>query len=126
MFGKHLCLTADSDKNCFGGLSARLWKAMKHLKSFFGYLFAVLLNLFFHLHWSIPAWLLLILHFWQGWHIRWFWLALSIWALYVIGRTVVFSLLHRGGQGPDPKTHNRNPYSRKNKDVFPPAGNHNP
>ena len=26
----------------------------------------------------------------------------------------------------DPTTRNRNPYSRKNKDVFPPTGNHNP
>lgn len=74
---------------------------------------AYLLNLVLNLEWSIPAWILLGLHFWLEVPIFLFWLALGLW----LGGTLLFLLvilLIRKTVPPDVPQENKNPYSVKN------------
>ncbi len=74
---------------------------------------AYLINLILNFEWSIPAWILLGLHFWLKIPIFLFWLALGLW----LGGSLLFMLileLIRRSTPPDVPPENKNPYSAKN------------
>ncbi|MEA5059657.1 MAG: hypothetical protein VB049_06435 [Candidatus Pelethousia sp.] len=52
---------------------------MKPINKGGSFLLCLLLNLLLHFTWSIPAWILLGLHFWLGLSIWWFSAALALW-----------------------------------------------
>lgn len=86
------------------------------MKRFFEYIFNVFLSLVFHWYWSIPAWILLILHFTLGISIWWFVGALLLWIIGVrVFVHVVGWLTHMGNQ-PEKENKNKNPYSKNGKD----------
>lgn len=77
------------------------------------FLLAFFLNLVLNLEWSVPAWILLGLHFWLKIPIFLFWLALGLW----LGGTLLFTLVLvviRKCTPPDVPQENKNPYSVKN------------
>lgn len=78
-----------------------------------GFFAALGINLIFDLEWTIPAWILLAIHFIFGISIWWFVGALVIWVIGVAIKTAVFSWLIRTGNTPDTPKENKNPYSSK-------------
>ncbi|MBQ4557084.1 MAG: hypothetical protein IJA60_05510 [Clostridia bacterium] len=66
-----------------------------------------------NLEWTIPAWILLALHFILGVPIVWFWVALAVWLLSVLLWTDIFGRLNALGNIPDKPKENKNPYSYK-------------
>lgn len=80
---------------------------------------AYLLNVVLNLEWSIPAWILLGLHFWLDVPIYFFWIALGFW----LGGTLLVMLviaLIRKSIPPDKPTVNKNPYSVTKESVLSP------
>lgn len=73
----------------------------------------LLLNLFFNIEWSIPAWILLVLHYVFGMPIYWFFIALVLWIIAVIAYTKLISAGISAGNQKDPYRENKNPYSNK-------------
>ena len=57
---------------------------MRRSRGHGGFFLTLLLNFLLNLDRTVPAWILLGLHFWRGWSIGWFWLALGIWALVIL------------------------------------------
>lgn len=51
------------------------------MKRTINYLITLFVNLLLNLKWSIPAWILLMLHIYLGWSILLFWIALGLWIL---------------------------------------------
>ena len=88
------------------------------MRRFGGFLCSLCIHAVFYLSWTVPAWLLLALHFWKGWSLAWFFGALGLWLLAVLLKTLVLSLLARGASAPEPRTANRNPYSKKTQELF--------
>ncbi len=76
-----------------------------------GFFAALGINLIFDLEWTIPAWVLLVLHFVFDISILWFIGAIALWVVGVGVKTAVFSWLIREGNRPDPPKENKNPYS---------------
>lgn len=76
-----------------------------------GFFAALGINLIFDLEWTIPAWILLVLHFVFDISILWFIGAIVLWVVGVGVKTAVFSWLIREGNRPDPPKENKNPYS---------------
>lgn len=76
-----------------------------------GFFAALGINLIFDLEWTIPAWILLVLHFIFDISILWFIGAITLWVVGVGVKTAVFSWLIREGNRPDPPKENKNPYS---------------
>lgn len=76
-----------------------------------GFFAALGINLIFDLEWTIPAWILLVLHFVFDISILWFIGAIALWVVGVGVKTAVFSWLIREGNRPDPSKENKNPYS---------------
>lgn len=74
----------------------------------------LLLNMLLNLEWTVPAWILLALHFWLGWSVWWFWLALGLWFLGLLLVTKLLGWAHRCAAIPDPPKENKNPYSAGN------------
>ena len=80
---------------------------------------ALFLNIIFHFEWSIPAWILLILHFLIGLSLKWFFIALGLWIaglilwMYVVG--AFYGWAAKCGNTPDPPKENKNPYSVKHQ-----------
>ena len=78
---------------------------------------ALLINMIFNLEGTIPAWILLVLHFIIGLSIKWFWIALGIWMIglmlwmWICG--CVYGWAAKCGNTPDPPKKNVNPYSVK-------------
>ena len=70
----------------------------------------LLFNMAINIGWTIPAWILLAMHFIFGWSIWWFWLALGIWVLDIIIWMGVIGWAGRCST-PDPPKVNKNPYS---------------
>ncbi len=60
---------------------------------------------------TIPAWIFLALHFWRGWSLLWFGLALALWVIYLIVWMRIVGWAGRCGSTPDPPKENKNPYS---------------
>ena len=74
---------------------------------FLYYLFALV----FHWEGLIPAVVLLVLHFWPGIPLFWFFIALGLWMLFVLIRMLFFRFAIRASAEPTPFRRNRNPYS---------------
>ena len=80
------------------------------------------LCLFWHMMlyalWTIPAWILLALHFLAGLPIAWFWLALSVWAAVLLLRTLLIMWTRYCVRHHTPVPGNKNPYSQKVRDPY--------
>ena len=85
------------------------------MKRFLQYLGSLFLSLLFHWYWSIPAWILLILHFTVGISVWWFVGALLLWIIGVRIFVRVIGWLTYMGNKPEAENKNVNPYS--NKDI---------
>jgi hypothetical protein len=72
-----------------------------------------------NLEWSIPAWILLALHFILDISIIWFVIALSAWILIIVLWMVLMGWAADCSNIPDPPKENKNPYSKKNSDFIP-------
>ena len=68
-----------------------------------------------NIEWTIPAWILLGLHFWLGWSIWWFWLALGLWLINIIWWMDIMGWATKCGSEKDPPKKNLNPYSKGSK-----------
>ncbi|MBQ7810890.1 MAG: hypothetical protein IJ346_08050 [Clostridia bacterium] len=78
-----------------------------------GFFYCLLINLGFNIMYSVPAWILLALHFWLGLPIWLFWLALGIWVGGVILWMLIIRWARKCGDEPTPYQENKNPYSAK-------------
>ena len=87
------------------------------MKRFFDYIVSVLLSLLFNWYWSIPAWVLLILHFTLGISIWWFVGALLLWIVGVRVFVRVIGWLTYMGNKPEEENKNINPYSNKDNKI---------
>lgn len=67
---------------------------------------------------TIPAWVLLVLHFTIGLSIVWFWVALGVWFLGVLIRTLLVIFARYGGEHRMESPENKNPYSVKVRDPY--------
>ena len=76
----------------------------------------LVLNLLLNLEWSIPAWILLGLHFWLGLSLWWFAAALLLWILSIQAGMWFMGWAADVGNRPDPPKENKNPYSVKKGD----------
>lgn len=83
---------------------------MRRLGSFF---LTVGFNTVLNFAGTIPAWILLVLHFTIDLPLWLFWAALGLFLLGITVKTLVFSLLTRAGNAPEPRPENKNPYSKK-------------
>ncbi len=79
------------------------------------FLLCLLLNLLLNLEWSIPAFILLALHFWLGISIWWFVGGLAFWILSVLSGMWFMGWAIDCGKEKDPPKENKNPYSVKGK-----------
>ena len=68
-----------------------------------------------NLEWTIPAWILLAMHFVFDWSIVWFWVALGVWILSIILWMDIIGWASRCSGSDKPKK-NINPYSVGNKE----------
>ena len=68
--------------------------------------------------WSIPAWILLTLHFLIGLSLVWFWGALGAWVFVLLLRTVLVMFARYGFAHRIPVPENKNPYSKKVRDPY--------
>ena len=82
----------------------------KHRGSF---LLCLLINLLLNLEWSIPAWVLLGLHFWLDISIWWFAGGLGLWILVILAKMWLMGWAIDCGKQKDPPKENKNPYSVK-------------
>lgn len=87
-------------------------------KSTSGILLTLLIGFIYNLWWSIPAWVLLILHFAIDLAIVWFWVALGVWVLLVIVSSLFIRFANKCSQIRDPEKKNINPYSHKNSNFL--------
>lgn len=83
---------------------------MKKLKREGGFFLCLLMNLILNLEWTIPAWILLVLHFLLDWPVWLFWAALGLWLLVIVILTGVISFAAKCST-PTPQRENKNPYS---------------
>lgn len=83
---------------------------MRRTKNGGGFWLNLLVNLLLNLEWTIPAWILLALHFWLDWSIWWFVLALGLWLINVLFWTKFLGWAAKCST-PDPPKENKNPYS---------------
>ena len=82
-----------------------------------GNFFLVLLfNMVLNFELSIPAWILLALHYFLGWRILWFWIALGIWILSIV-LWMEFLGFASDCSNEKPYRENKNPYSAS-KDKY--------
>ena len=74
------------------------------------FVITLLFNMAINFAWTIPAWILLAMHFLFGWSILWFWVALGVWFLDII---IWMGVIRWAGNCsvPDPPKENKNPYS---------------
>ncbi|MBR4907134.1 MAG: hypothetical protein IKZ44_09845 [Clostridia bacterium] len=68
--------------------------------------------------WTIPAWILLALHFIVGLPLMWFWVALGAWVLVLLLRTALVMFARYGFAHRIPVPENKNPYSKKVRDPY--------
>lgn len=79
------------------------------------FILVLLLNIALNFRLTIPAWILLALHFICGISIWWFVGALGVFFLYIFIWMLVLRLMGRmaASAAPDPVIENKNPYSSK-------------
>ena len=80
----------------------------KYTGSFF---IMLLFNILINIEWSLPAWILLILHFVIGLSIWWFVAALALWIVFILLWMLVIGAAAKCGSEPAPYRENKNPYS---------------
>lgn len=86
---------------------------MRKISQIGRFILRLLINMLLNLEWTIPAWVLLALHFWLGISIKWFIGALAFW---IISRIVDMWFIDWAvfcGNHKDPPKENKNPYSKK-------------
>ena len=76
------------------------------------FLLCLLINLLLNLEWSIPAWVLLGLHFWLDISIWWFVGGLVCWVLRVLAGMWLMGWVYSCSNEKDPPKPNKNPYSK--------------
>ena len=82
-----------------------------------GFFLSLALSLLFNMEWTVPAWILLTLHFITGLSLWWFAAAILIWFVIIFLRVCLLISLTKAGNYKDPPKENKNPYSvRNNKD----------
>ena len=86
---------------------------MRRTKRSGGFIICLLFNMLINLEWSIPAWILLALHFWLDISIWWFVGALAFWILSIISWMSIMGWAADCSNTPDPPKENKNPYSVK-------------
>lgn len=84
---------------------------MKRIGEFF---ICLLFNMAINLEWTIPAWILLAMHFVFDWKIMWFWIALGAWLVNILFWMDIIGWASRCSGSDKPKK-NINPYSIGNK-----------
>ena len=77
------------------------------------FLLCLLINLLLNLEWSIPAWILLALHFWLDISPWGFAGGLAVWILPVLSGMWLMGWARSCGNEKDPPKENKNPYSVK-------------
>ncbi len=82
-----------------------------------GFLPRLLLSFLWNLGWSIPAWVLLALHFWKGISIWWFVGGIALWLVIILFSMWLVRWAAACGNEKDPPKENKNPYSKKNSDI---------
>ncbi len=83
---------------------------MRKTKHNGGFFACLLFNALLNFDGTIPAWLLLAMHFIRGWSIWWAALALGLWLLGLI-LWMLFIGWANTCSTPDPPKENKNPYS---------------
>lgn len=79
----------------------------------------LLLNMLLNLEWTIPAWILLVLHFVLDWSIWWFALALALWILNILLWMQLMGWAADCSREKDPPKENKNLYSVKGRSDVP-------
>lgn len=83
---------------------------MRRTKRNSGFFICLLINMLLNLEWTIPAWILLGLHFWIGLSVWWFVGALAIWIAVISCWTGILSWAGKCSTADKPRE-NKNPYS---------------
>lgn len=78
-----------------------------------GFLASLLLNFAVNIGWTVPAWILLILHFVTKLSIWVFWAAVAVFVLVIIITTAAVFMAAKDGEAPEAVKQNVNPYSSK-------------
>ena len=84
---------------------------MRYFRAAGNFFAALVINMLFNLEWSIPAWILLGLHFWQGISLWWFAAGIGLWLLRITVGMLLVKWANRCGSSKDPPKENKNPYS---------------
>ena len=83
---------------------------MRRSKRVGNFFLVLLFNMVLNIEWSIPAWILLALHYFLGWRILWFWIALGLWILNIV-LWMEFLGFASDCSNEKPYRENKNPYS---------------
>ena len=86
---------------------------MRKTKRGGGFFLCLFINLLLNLEWSIPAWIMLALHFWLDISIWWFVGGLAFWLLSILSGMWIMGWAADCGNQKDPPKENKNPYSVK-------------
>lgn len=86
---------------------------MRRTKRAGSFLLCLLINLLLNLEGSIPAWVLLGLHFWLDISIWWYIGGLLLWVLRILIGMWLMGWAIDCGKQKDPPKENKNPYSVK-------------
>ena len=100
-------------------------KKKKRFRSNGGFFIALGFNLIFNLEWTIPAWILLALHFAFSISIWWFMGAMAIWISIIALYTAFLCWVSRASNTSEIKKENKNPYSAKTVIPKPKNGGDN-
>lgn len=76
------------------------------------FLTTYLINLALNFEWSVPAWILLVLHFKLGAPMWLFWTALGLWLAVILVQAVFLHWVYTQPDAPTVPRENKNPYSQ--------------
>ena len=91
---------------------------MRRTKRNGGFWVCLLVNILLNLEWSIPAWILLALHYILDISIIWFFFAIALWILIILLWMGIMGWAADCSNTPDPPKENKNPYSKKSSDFI--------
>ena len=83
-----------------------------------GFFLCLLWNGLLYFLWTVPAWILLVLHFTIGLPIIWFWAAFGAWGAAILFRTLLILFARYGSAHRISSPENKNPYSQKTRDPY--------